>query len=262
MRLMRETKHMFGGTDPFVKAEWILGFLSLASGCFAISVVPFIRKDFGERYFGWLNLFFGYTVIANFTFLGAILGSMMGMFGRRASASPQLMMLCWLAFIALSIYHRREISRKNKAGLEWHSMYIGTSILPLPFSVEVVHKFAEPGIVLGVGWFISAISPQVGWWLMISGAALFANNHIVYYQQRQAILDMRDAEIEARNISKAFAGKPASETCGLMVAESCIQLMQHDADLKAAFSNLSPGLKDMLDSQPDLTASESMKGQG
>ena len=52
--------------------EVALAILSLVSGCFAISVVPFIRKDFGERYLGWLNLFFGYTVVANFTFLGSI----------------------------------------------------------------------------------------------------------------------------------------------------------------------------------------------
>ena len=53
--------------------EWALAFLSLVSGCFAISVVPFIRKDFGERYLGWLNLFFGYTVVANFFFLGNVI---------------------------------------------------------------------------------------------------------------------------------------------------------------------------------------------
>ena len=261
MKLMQQTKGMFGGTDPWVKAEWALGFLSLASGCFAISVVPFIRKDFGERYLGWLNLFFGYTVVANFTFLGALIGSLGGMFVRTQSASPQLMMLFWLAFIAASIYHRREIARKNRAGEEWHSMYMGTSILPLPFSRETVYKFAEPGLVFGAGYLVSSVSFQVGLWLMISAASLFVNNHIIYYQQRQSILDMRDAEIEAHFMSAALAGGPPSETCGLVVAESNIALVHSDAGLKAAFAALSPELKDVLDAESDDTHASPESGR-
>ena len=82
---------------------------------------------------------------------------------------------------------------------------------------------------------------------MIAGASLFINNHLIYYKQRQAILDIRDAEIEARNMSKAFAGRPAAETGGLMVAESCVELLRTDADLQDAFASLSPELKDVLD---------------
>lgn len=48
-------------------------------------------------------------------------------------------------------------------------------------------------------------------------------------------------------MSKAFAGRPAAETGGLMVAESCVELLRTDADLQAAFTNLSPELKDVLD---------------
>jgi hypothetical protein len=136
--------------------EWALAFLSLVSGCFSISVVPFIRKDFGERYLGWLNLFFGYTVVANFFFLG----NMIGMITRRGGS--QLMGMFWLAFIAMSIYRRREITAKNNAGVEWHSMYIGTSLLPLPFSQEKIYKFFEPALVYALGHLLWAYSGQVG----------------------------------------------------------------------------------------------------
>ncbi len=239
MKLMQDTRRLLGNTDPWRKAEWALGLLSLISSCFAVSVVPFLRKDMGERYFGWLNLFFGYTVVANFTFLGSLL------FG---GASP-LMTLFWLAFIAASLYQRRRIAQKNAAAVEWHSMYMGTSLLPLPFSPEKIFKFIEPGLVFLAGHFLGALSSQVGWWLTLAAAGLFVNNHIVFYNERQAILDMRDAQIEAKYLSDALSGKPATQTAGLVVSESSIKLMGQDASLKEAFSNLPTELKRLLDSE-------------
>jgi hypothetical protein len=252
MKLMRETRQVFGGMDIWRQYEWALGLLSLISSCFAISVIPFLRKDMGERYFGWLNIFFGYTVIANFMFLGSLLAMALGMVGHSFPLSPQLMMLFWLGFIGASLYHRREIARKNKAGIEWHSMYIGTSLLPVPFSAEKIYKFIEPGLVFTAGYFLYGISGQVGLWLMLSAAGLLVNNHIVYYNERQAILDMRDAQIEARYFSAAISGKPARETAGFVVAESSIKLIGQDARLQKAFGSLSTELKDLIDSPPDF----------
>jgi hypothetical protein len=241
MRLIRETRGLLGGTDPWRGAEWALGLLSLLSSCFAISVVPFIRKDMGERYFGWLNLFFGYSVVVNFTFLGTLF----------FKAPSELMTLFWIAFIGASLYHRWRISRKNQMFVEWHSMYMGTSLLPLPLKRETVFKFIEPALVLLAGHFLWAFSPQVGLWLTLASGGLFVNNHIAYHNQRQAILDMRDAQIESRYLSDALSGKPASETAGFVVAESSVRLMKEEAGLKAAFGNLSPELKNVLDASPD-----------
>jgi len=246
MRLYNETRELLKGTEQWKMYEWALAFLSLISVCFAISVVPFIRKDFGERYLGWINLFFGYTVVANFFFLG----NLIGMITRRGGS--QLMGVFWLAFIAMSIYRRREITAKNNAGVEWHSMYFGTSLLPLPFSQEKIYKFFEPAMVFALGHLLWTFSGQVGLWLMISAVALLINNHIVFYNERRAILDMRDAQIEAKYFGAALAGKPASETAGFVVAESSIKLMKEDAGLKEAFAKLAPELSDVLDSPPDL----------
>ncbi|HTV55350.1 MAG TPA: hypothetical protein VMI06_10580 [Terriglobia bacterium] len=250
MKLINESRSLFGGTGVWQKSEWVLTFLSFVTGCCAVSIVPFIRKDFGERYLGWLNLFFGYTIVANFTFLGTIFAGLAGAFLHIGIGGAPIMRLFWLAFVALSIYHRREIARKNKAGVKWHSMYLGTSILPLPFSQEIVYKFVEPGLVIGGGWLLCGIATLPGVWLLIAGVSLFINNHIVYYNQRQAILDIRDAEIEAQGMSKAFSGRSASETNGLLVAESNLDLIRGDAGLKEAFTNLSPELKDVLDALP------------
>ena len=59
-----------------------------------------------------------------------------------------------------------------------------------------------------------AFSGQVGLWLMISALALFVNNHIVFYHERRAFLDMRDAEIEAKYLSAALSGKPPQRDGG------------------------------------------------
>ena len=130
MRLYGETREILKGTESWKMYEVLLAIIGLISGCFAISVVPFIRKDCGERYLSWLNLFFGYTVVANFMFLGSMLAILTRWGG------SQFMILFWLAFIVMSLYRRWEISRRNNAGVEWHSMYMGTSLLPLPFSEE------------------------------------------------------------------------------------------------------------------------------
>jgi hypothetical protein len=240
---------MLKGTETWRMYEWALALLSLISGCFAISVVPFIRKDFGERYLGWMNLFFGYTVVANFMFLGSLFAFLTRWGGQ------QFMMLFWLAFIAMSLYRRWEIARKNNAGVEWHSMYLGTSLLPLPFSREKIYKFFEPAFVFTAGYLLNAFSGQVGLWLMISAVALFVNNHIAFYNERRAMLDMRDAKIEAKYLSAALAGKPANETAGFVVAESSIKLMSQDAGLKEAFASLSPELKEVLDTEQGARAS-------
>lgn len=251
MQLMRETRSMFKNTPQWRTLEAILAVLSLISGCFSISVVPFIRRDFGERYLSWLNLAFGYTVVANFTFVGAAVLEVISAFTHRQTSSPQLMILFWLAFIGMSIYRRLEINRKNNAGLEWHSMYIGTSVLPLPVSPEKIFKFFEPALVFAVGHFLWQFSGQVGLWLMISSAALLINNHIVFFNERRAMLDMRDAQIEAKYMQAALAGKPAHETAGFVVAESSMKLMAQDASLKDAFTNLSPDFREIIDSGPE-----------
>ena len=167
------------------------------------------------------------------------------------------MTLFWLAFILMSLFRRWQITRRNNAGVEWHSMYIGTSILPLPCSEEKIYKFFEPAIVFGVGYMFWGLSGQVGLWLMIGGVALLVNNHIVFYNERRSLLDLRDAQIEAKYLGAAISGKPAKETAGFVVAESSAKLMRQEASLRQAFDNLSPELKDVLDTKSGATAPES-----
>jgi hypothetical protein len=129
---------------------------------------------------------------------------------------------------------------------------MGDSILPLPFSDEKIFKFAEPGLVFAFGYFMSNVSYPFGLWFMIAGLSLFINNHIVYYTERQLMLDVRDAGIEAQYLSAALAGKPASETCGFVIGESSRKLIGKDARLQDAFAKLPGELKDLMDLPLDL----------
>lgn len=249
MRLLRQTESVFGNTDQWKKYEWALGLASLVTGCFSISVVPFLRKDFGERYLGWLNLYFAYGVVSSFV----IFGNLLSAFSRHGSST--LMPLFGFAFIGMSLYRRLEIAQKNNAGVEWHSMYAGTSLLPLPFSQEKIYKFFEPAVVFVVGCILKNFSGAVGLWLMISAFSLLINNHIIFYNERQAVLDLRDAQIEAKYFSPAMKGKPARETAGFVVAESSIRLIGKDARLQRAFDELSVELKSLLDAPPAFSGS-------
>jgi hypothetical protein len=41
------------------------------AGWFAISISVFLRRNFGERYLSWINLYCGYSLMATFAFFGA-----------------------------------------------------------------------------------------------------------------------------------------------------------------------------------------------
>jgi hypothetical protein len=224
---------------------WVLGLLLIVASSFSISIVALFRRNFGERYLGWINLFFGYTVVANFAFIGNLIGAGFG------HGWSWLMVLCWLAFVAASIYHRIEIARKKRKGERWHTMYPGDSIIPLPIGQERMFKFVEPAIVFVLGAVIFAFSGSVGAWLMISAAALIFSNHFMYFSQQQVVLDAQDRAIEADFLSGAMQGKPAKETAGFVFADSTVKAFKRDPGLKRAFENISDEAKGLLDAPPD-----------
>lgn len=249
MRLLRESDELLQGFDQWKIFKWVLALLMLISGCFTVSVVGFLRKDMGERYFSLINLFFGYSVVANFVFLGNFIGMAAG------GHFSQAMLLFYLGFVGTSFYHLSEIRRKNKAGVEWHSMHHGTSLLPLPISEEIILKLWEPLLVFFAGLLLTKFSPQAGVWLVISGISLLINNHIVFYFERQKFLDARDAGIEARNLGKALQGKPARQTNGFVIAASTMQLFRHEGGLRDAFLRMSPDIRRAFDSDAEFGGS-------
>ena len=102
------------------------------------------------------------------------------------------------------------------------------------------------------GDFLWSFNWEVGMWLSIAAFALAINNHIVFYQERQTILDMRDGQIEAMYLSDAMDGKACARNGRAVVGESTRKLLGQDAKLQDAFSNLPSELKNLLDTPPEV----------
>jgi len=229
------------GLDPWKKLEVFAVLVNFVAACFSLSSVVFVRRDFGERYLGWINLAFAYTVPVNFAVFGNLVARSQG------HGMSWSMIAAWLAFVAVSMFHRLVIWRRQRTGEQWHSYYVGMSLLPLPVSEEVKLKWIEPSLVLALAALCWALSAELlAVWLALSSMALWLHTHLLFYYREQAVLDAIDAQLEARHLGDALQGKPARQTAGVVMAESVRKRVQSDPGLVAAFASLSPELKAMM----------------
>jgi hypothetical protein len=212
-----------------------------------MSVVVFLRKDFGKDYVNWVNLFFGYSAIGFFVQLGMWES---GLYATSRYAS--LTYLFYLAFIILSIGHRWEAMRKRKKGIKWHTEYSGTSLIKLPVSRDVMNKWIEPAVVFAAAVFMYMIHNRaMEAWLALASVALLLHEHISYFLQEQKVDELADAQIEAEYWKAAMEGKPSPETGGFVIASSTIHLLNRTPDVKDAFANLAPDLKKIMQDAND-----------
>lgn len=243
MKLGKTGRKIAMSFEPWQQLEALAMILYWVCGWFVMSVVVFFRKDFGERYLSWINLFFGYIVVGLFT--GSALSLWNASNGSPVSA---IMGAFYLAFVAASIAHRVAISRKNKAGQEWHSLYSGTPLLPVPVPTEIMNKWVEPALLGLLGILMTLLHiGMIAIWLFIAALALALHEQISYHLQRQQLLDLRDARIEAKYWQAAMSGKPAKESKGFVIASSNIELLDRSPGLRDAFSSLAPELQSIMD---------------
>lgn len=229
-----------GKFESWRTAQGILTLLAFISSLGALSVAVFLRRNFGARYLGWVNLALTHVALFNFALFGNVIGSF---FGRWSS---QLIFLVWLAFIGASAFHRYVIWKQTRAGVKWHSYYPGTSLIPLPVSEDVKLLWIEPGLVMVVSILLSPFSALVSTWLHLSAISLWVHAHIRHYYQQQTVLDAVNAGLEARYLGEAVAGKPSSETAGVTIAESVRPLVRDDPEVMALMGGLPPELRDMM----------------
>lgn len=252
--------------DGYQKLVSILMLMHFVASWFVMSVVVFLRRDFGERYLSWVNLLFGYMIVAFFGGFGnAVIAYASG------ESASQIIGPFALAFIGLSIYHRRRIQKRIKTGIEWHSRYSGTPLLKTldtsgkpwlkhitSLDEETINKWIEPGLILLLAILARNLhSTPMAVWLFLSGFSLLLHEHISYYLQREWVLDGQDARIEARYYQEAVAGKPAQETAGYTIARSHREIInatratkaepEHETKAADPFETLSPDLKNIMD---------------
>jgi hypothetical protein len=111
VKMIRQARSLFGGSDIWRHSEWVLGLVMFLTNCFFDQRYhpPSSGRDMGERYFGWVNLYFGYSVLSSFLFLGPFANLLI----HGPVIFPQLMPAFMLAFIGASIYQKRELRRRT-----------------------------------------------------------------------------------------------------------------------------------------------------
>lgn len=203
----------------------IFSLIYIALSFFVVSIVVFLRKDFGMRYLSVMNIFFGMFAIGWFTGVGNFI------FSIGQDHVSYAIGIAYYGMIALAIYHRWSMRKKERNGQVMHSLYPGTSLIRLPgVSHETMAKWIEPALVILCGYIAGKMHDNpLRLWLMISGIGLFVHEQIAFHLQRENFLNMRDAMIESRNWSAAIQGKPAEQSQGYTIAASNREIL---GDLK------------------------------
>ena len=218
-------------TEPGKLVFGILMLIHWVLGWFVMSVVVFLRKNFGERYLSVVNILFGMTAVGLFTGLGNLLLS------QGSSHLSYAIEFAYYGVVGLSVYHRFVIYRKNKAGKLWHSWNPGESLIKLPgVSEETVARWVEPGVLFA----LSLVAEKMGdaplrILLLIGSFSILVHEQVSYFMQRQQFLDMRDSMIESRNWSAVMSGEPVEHTQGYTIAKSNLEMLERSPELKDAF---------------------------
>ena len=232
----------------FFMWEYLKFFLFLIywiSGFFTMSVVVFLRRDFGERYLSWLNLYAAWTTVIMGIVWSAFLSSFSGNRGVATGAWP--IMLFVLAFIGTSLYHRYRIAKRRQAQIPWHSFGNGIPHLQALFARwnlvptrEAINKWFEPLLLLLLSWPVGWFSGPLGTWLFICAIAVAVREQVEYFYAYQAILDQVDATIEALYMKEAVLGSPPERAAGFTIPRGGARLLKSVAEVPGGTSLMRP----------------------
>ena len=170
----------------------------------------FIRKDFGERFLTLTTL----TVCA----IGVQMLGFVG--GGNTGEAGNWTRIYGLLYIAMGAWHLFSISRRNRAGIEWHSRCPGISRLEfLPLSLETIQKYVEPALVFVIALLVSPLSSWLSGILTVGAVGILIGEHVRAAIRRNEYLDMVDQKIKGTELHGSMVdGKPPSETKGLNMA--------------------------------------------
>lgn len=169
------------------------GILAFIVECFAITVILFLRRRFGQRYVG-IQAVAGILLILFFCGLCP-----------RYDARP--MMLFLIAYIKAFFYARSGVLYRGWRGNTEHSRYNGWPWLMCifrSFRETTVKQFIEPPLVLVTGCLFCKLSEPLGAYLIIAAICLFASTSISNAWNRHRLLELNDAVIEQRQLAERF----------------------------------------------------------
>ena len=231
--------------DPYGYLNFFFMFIQVVAGWLSVSVEVFLRYDFGERYLSWVRLYFSYVTLGWVSLL-------------TFSNRPQpLLGFAMSLFLILSLVHRGRISYRNRKGIKWYSYNAGISWLDtlvrkyVPFVSEAfMYRFGEPIFLWLISGIFVSIDPIFTRWLFCSSFALALHRQIEYSNQRNAVLDAIDSQIESKIISSIVDGNEVEsieESSGFTMVAVENEVSQDDTPtLSDMFSKVSPKLQAII----------------
>ncbi|MCB0376069.1 MAG: hypothetical protein KDD04_09145, partial [Sinomicrobium sp.] len=124
---------------------------------------------------------------------------------------------------------------------------------PVRISSAIVYRFLEPLLVFGIGFVSLGVDRAFGLWLMIAAFSLIIQRQIAHNNERSAVLDAIDGQIESEYLSAVLVDeKPIRETAGFtMMAVGKSMPAEKRKDLVAMFKGLDPALRQAMDDAPE-----------
>lgn len=161
---------------------------------FATSVTPFTRTGFGQEAFG----------ISSIVALLLMIG--FGSFGN----SYAMWVFLWLWVLAV-LRQRVTQMQNRKKGVICHSRYQGYPWLAFKLFPRIKDegnaKGAEAFLVMSIGALLGyCLDPALGWFLALGGIGTLCIEAFAAEVMKRRLQDMRDAEIEQRDLAERFRG--------------------------------------------------------
>lgn len=177
---------------------WYLMFLGL-------TVEIYVRRRMGTRYFGPLQMilaFFCYMVFPIFY------GAVYTYDGGRPYGPINIywFILLGFLFLLISLSHITIGGWMNWKTQRWHTMDMGITHLEwlnripgIRLDKWQIYRL-EPILFMTLGWSLWQIDPLIAGWLMVAGFGLYIRIGMSYSFNRNRLMDIRDAEIEAGSL--------------------------------------------------------------
>jgi len=171
-------------------------------------VMPFLRRNFGERFFS----------LSMILFMGAAVTAVTFWLGKNNSFVYGYM----AAVAVLSLYHLLVIFLRNRKGVVWHSRHEGDFLPFLHYlpkaSYWMIEGFYEPLIIVITGAVVSYYTdPAMASFFWFIAAAMVLRSRYAYRLHKEKMLDERDAQIEAENKMQALEGAATKDTKGFVI---------------------------------------------
>jgi hypothetical protein len=183
-----ETSNRSTGPSP-------LNVLAFVARVLEASVVVFTRVRFGERYLA------GHALLA--------MPAMFLVVGAQANQNSDDLFVFMSVWALAYLCARADVQKRRRRGDMEHSQYNGFPILAKlrPFrrlGERQVKLALEPIVIFLFSAFVCEWNEAIGGFMMWGAAGTMVTSAMSQAQERQRLTDLRDTQIEQRNLAERF----------------------------------------------------------